>query len=41
MELTEIGAFFDQVGHRHIDGLETGRVEGGGHFYLAVDALLP
>ena len=31
---------FDQVGHVHVDRFESGAVERGGHFDLAVDALL-
>jgi hypothetical protein len=30
----------DDVGHVHVDAVEAGAVEGGGHLQLAVDALL-
>ena len=40
VKLAEIGAACDEVGHSHIYGVEAGGVEGSGHFYLPVYALL-
>ena len=39
-EVGEVDASLVEVGHVDVDGLEAGVLEGGGHFDVAVDALL-
>src|SRR5690606_17727228 len=41
LELIQSHPTFDNVAHVNVDGGETGPVKGGGHFNLAVYALLP
>mgnify|MGYP001953949292 CR=1 FL=1 len=40
IEILQLLATTNQIGHVHIDGLEIGPLEGGSHFLLAVNTLL-